>query len=122
MATGGRILHHLAHRLPDPRNTILFMGFQANGTRGQLLKDGAKEIKIHGEMVPVRARIRSIEAFSAHADRTEIIRWLKQFKKPPRQTFIVHGEPDAAAALGELIRQELRWKAHVAEQLERVEL
>jgi metallo-beta-lactamase family protein len=122
MATGGRILHHLAHRLPDARNTILFMGFQANGTRGQLLKDGAKEIKIHGEMVPVRARIRSIEAFSAHADRTEILRWLRQFKKPPRQTFIVHGEPEAASALGELIRRELRWNAHVAVQLERVEL
>ena len=92
MATGGRVLHHLKYRLPDPRNTILFVGYQAVGTRGQLLKDGAREIKIHGEMVPVRAQIRNIEAFSGHADSAEIMRWLQPFKQPPKMTFIVHGE------------------------------
>jgi metallo-beta-lactamase family protein len=122
MATGGRILHHLAERLPDARNTVLFMGFQAYGTRGQMLKDGAKEIKIHGAMVPVRARIRSVEAFSAHADRSEILEWLGHFKTPPRRTFIVHGEPEASAALAEEIRRKLGWQTHVAEYLERVEL
>jgi len=79
MATGGRVLHHLKFRLPDPRNTVLFVGYQAVGTRGQLLRDGARTIKIHGEMVPVRAQIRNIEAFSGHADSGEILRWLGTF-------------------------------------------
>jgi metallo-beta-lactamase family protein len=122
MATGGRILHHLKHRLPDPRNTVLFTGFQSNGTRGQLLKDGAREIKIHGELVPVRAAIRSMESFSGHADTDEIMQWLQGFKSPPKRTFIVHGEPDSSAALAERIQQALHWKTHIPEYKEIVSL
>jgi len=122
MATGGRILHHLAERLPDPRNTVLFMGFQANGTRGQVLKDGAREIKIHGRLVPVRAAIRSMEAFSAHADWKEILTWLGHFERPPRRTFLVHGEPEARAELGRHIGSSLRWRTHAPELLETVAL
>jgi metallo-beta-lactamase family protein len=122
MATGGRILHHLKFRLPDPRSTILFVGFQANGTRGQLLKDGAREIKIHGEQIPVRARIRSMDSFSGHADSSEIIRWLKTFKEPPKLTFVVHGEAGASQALADEIRQTLGWKTYLPEMLETVKL
>jgi metallo-beta-lactamase family protein len=118
MATGGRILHHLKLRLPDPRNTVLFVGFQANGTRGQLLRDGATQIKIHGEMVPVRSQIRTMESFSGHADCSEIIRWLETFKKPPKLTFIVHGEPEGSEALAAKIRSTLRWNTHIPEYLE----
>ncbi len=122
MATGGRILHHLKQRLPDPRTTVLFIGFQSNGTRGQMLKDGAKEIKIHGEMIPVRAQIRSMESFSGHADSDEILRWLHIFKAAPKQTFIVHGEPESSKALEEEIRRSLGWKTHIPGYLETVNL
>jgi metallo-beta-lactamase family protein len=122
MATGGRILHHLKLRLPDPRNTVLFVGFQANGTRGQLLKEGAREIKIHGEMVPVRAQIRMLESFSGHADYAEIMRWLKAFKRPPKLTFVVHGEPEASSALANRITSTLGWKTHIPEYLETARL
>jgi len=118
MATGGRVLHHLKYRLPDPRNTILFVGYQAMGTRGQLLRDGAKTIKIHGEDVPVRAQIRNIEAFSGHADSTEILQWLGKFKKPPKMTFVVHGEENSSKALAKEIEQQLGWKTHIPEYLE----
>jgi metallo-beta-lactamase family protein len=118
MATGGRILHHLKYRLPDPRNTILFVGYQSPGTRGQLLKDGAREIKIHGEIVPVRAQIHSMEAFSGHADSREIMRWLKSFKAPPRMTFVVHGEPESSKALAREIHHSLGWETHIPEYLE----
>jgi metallo-beta-lactamase family protein len=120
MATGGRILHHLRYRLPDPRNTILFVGYQAYGTRGQLLRDGARSIKIHGENVPVRAQIRNIEAFSGHADSTEILRWLGKFKKAPKMTFVVHGEAESSKALAETIKQTLGWETHIPEYLESV--
>jgi metallo-beta-lactamase family protein len=122
MATGGRILHHLKMRLPDARNTILFVGYQASGTRGQLLRDGAKEIKIHGEMVPVRAQIHTMESFSGHADAAEILRWLKTFRKPPKMTFVVHGEPEASAALAESIQKTLNWKTHIPDYLETAQL
>jgi metallo-beta-lactamase family protein len=122
MATGGRILHHLKYRLPDPRNTILFVGYQAVGTRGHLMMTGAREIKIHGEMVPIRAQIRSIETFSGHADSTEIMRWLKEFKTPPKMTFVVHGEPDASAALADAIKNTLGWKTYIPEYLETMDL
>jgi metallo-beta-lactamase family protein len=118
MATGGRILHHLKYRLPDSRNTILFVGYQAVGTRGQILKDGAKGIKIHGEIVPVRAQIRSMEAFSGHADSIEIMRWLKSFKEAPKLTFVVHGEPESSKALADEIHRSLGWKTHIPEHLE----
>jgi metallo-beta-lactamase family protein len=122
MATGGRILHHLRYRLPDPRNTILFVGYQAFGTRGQLLRDGARSIKIHGENVPVRAQIRNMEAFSGHADSTEILRWLGKFKKPPKMTFVVHGEAESSKALAAEIHQTLGWNTHIPEYLESMNL
>ena len=122
MATGGRVLHHLKNRLPDPRNAVLFVGFQTAGTRGQLLKDGAREIKIHGEIIPVRAKILSMESFSRHADSNEILTWLGAFKHPPRTTFVVHGEPGSSAALAEKIRKTLGWKTHIPEYLETARL
>ncbi len=122
MATGGRVLHHLRHRLPDPRTTVLFVGYQAAGTRGRLLKDGAKTIKIFGEEIPVRATVMVSDAYSAHADQGEILRWLGGFKQPPRMTYIVHGEPEAAQALREKIAQALRWPVTVAQAGARVSL
>jgi metallo-beta-lactamase family protein len=122
MATGGRILHHLKHRLPDHRNTVLFIGFQTSGTRGQLIKDGAKTIKIHGEQVPVRARIRTMESFSRHADSNEILRWLRTFPSPPKLVFVVHGEPGSSAALAGMIRRSLGWNTHIPDFLEVFEL
>ena len=109
MATGGRILHHLRRLLPDPRTTVLLVGYQAAGTRGRLLKDGARELKMLGTTVPVRARIAVSDTYSAHADRGEILRWLRGFRRPPDMTYIVHGEAAAAAALHEAITTELGW-------------
>jgi metallo-beta-lactamase family protein len=122
MATGGRVLHHLKYRLPDPRNTVVFVGYQGVGTRGQLIRDGARYIKIHGEDVPVRARIRNIKAFSGHADHMEILRWLGKFRKPPKMTFVVHGEGDASRALALEIKQKLGWETHIPEYLESFQL
>ena len=99
MCTGGRIKHHLKWRLPDPRNVVLFVGYQAEGTRGRWLLNGAKSTRIHGEEFPVRARIASLHALSGHADHDELLRWLGGFERPPQQTFIVHGEPKASQAL-----------------------
>src|SRR5215475_12770150 len=110
MATGGRVLHHLEQCLPDPNSTVVFVGFQAAGTRGRRLQDGEREVKIHGRFVPVNARIESIGSLSAHADSDELIRWLKGFKRPPKTTFIVHGEMDSATALEQRISAELHWK------------
>src|SRR4029077_5772232 len=96
VATGGRILHHLKRLLPDPRTTVLFVGYQAAGTRGRRLKDGATEMKMLGVTVPVRGQIMVSDAYSAHADREEILRWLGGFTRPPGMTYVVHGEADAA--------------------------
>ena len=109
MATGGRVLHHLKSYAPDARNTILFAGFQAGGTRGAIMTAGADTIKIHGEYVPVRAEVKNLEMLSAHADADEILRWLKGFKTPPRTTFITHGEASASDALRKRIEEELGW-------------
>ncbi len=109
MATGGRVLHHLQQRLPDPRNAVLLAGFQAEGTRGRALLEGAKTLRLHGTDVPVKAEIIELGQFSAHADRGEILRWLSGFPAPPRQTFLVHGEPAAAGALQSLIQSKLGW-------------
>lgn len=119
MATGGRVIHHLKAFAPDPRNTILFAGFQAGGTRGASLVQGADVIKIHGEYIPVRAEVRMMENLSAHADADEILGWLKGFGRPPRRTFITHGEPEAADALRRRIEEELRWSCVIPEYLER---
>lgn len=109
MATGGRVLHHIKAYGPDPKNTILFAGFQAAGTRGEALINGAREVKIHGGFVPVRAEIDNLPMLSAHADANEILRWLGGFERPPKKTFIVHGEAGASLALRERIEQELGW-------------
>ncbi|HQN66008.1 MAG TPA: MBL fold metallo-hydrolase [Methylophilus sp.] len=122
MATGGRVVHHLKEVAPDARNTILFSGFQAGGTRGAAMLDGAREIKIHGEYIPVRAEIAIIDNLSAHADANEIIDWLGHFQNPPKQTFIVHGEPVAADALRLRIEEKLDWQTYVPDYLEKVTL
>ncbi len=122
MATGGRVVHHLARCLPDHRNTILFVGFQAAGTRGQAIQSGARAVKMYGHEVPVRARIESIENLSAHADYGEILAWLKRFRKAPGRTFIVHGEPKASAALQQHIAQELHWDVTTPTYLQQVKL
>lgn len=122
MATGGRVLHHLKHYAPDRRSTILLAGFQAGGTRGAALRDGAREIKIHGNFIPARAEVVSLDMVSAHADRDELLRWLGGFRAPPRMTFITHGEPEAAEAFRQAVTQELSWKAHVPNHGERIRL
>jgi metallo-beta-lactamase family protein len=109
MVEGGRILHHLAHRLPHPQNTVLFIGFQAAGTRGRTIVEGKPTIKIHGQQIPIRAKIENISGFSAHADYNEILAWLMGFNRPPLKTFIVHGEPEAAEALAEKIKNRFGW-------------
>ncbi|MDE2612267.1 MAG: MBL fold metallo-hydrolase [Burkholderiales bacterium] len=110
MATGGRVLHHLKALAPDARNTIVFAGFQVGGSRGARLVAGEREIKIHGEMVPVRAAVRQLEGFSGHADRDEILDWLKALKRSPERTFVVHGEPDASDALRSALQDRLGWR------------
>jgi metallo-beta-lactamase family protein len=122
MATGGRILHHLKQRLPDERSLVLLVGFQAAGTRGRLLADGARYVKIHGRYVPVRAEVRTIEGFSAHADRGETLDWLRGFGRAPAMTYVVHGEPDASATLATAIERELGWPAVCPRLNERVVL
>ncbi|MDF2763204.1 MAG: RNA-metabolising metallo-beta-lactamase [Rhodospirillales bacterium] len=122
MATGGRVLHHLKQYAPDPRHTILFAGYQAGGTRGAALTQGAKSVKIHGTYVPVRAEVDNLSMLSAHADSDEIMGWLKGFARPPRAAFITHGEPAAADALRHRIEEELGWVARVPEHGERVSL
>jgi len=122
MATGGRVVHHLKSFAPDARNTILFSGFQAGGTRGAAMLEGTREIKIHGEYVPIRAEIAVINNLSAHADAGEIIDWLKHFQLAPKKTFITHGEPAAADALRLRIEEQLHWETYVPDYLEKVDL
>ena len=114
MATGGRVVHHLKMRLADPRTTVLQVGYQAAGTRGRSLQDGAKEIKIQGQLIPVHARVEMIDGLSAHGDQKDILRWLSGFKKPPRQTYLVHGEAEAANTLAQVIQTQLGWPVKVA--------
>ena len=122
MATGGRVLHHLKSYAPDSKNTILFAGFQAGGTRGAAMVAGADSIKIHGQYVPVRAAVKNLEMLSAHADADEILRWLRGFKRPPRSTFITHGEPAASDALRHRIEEELGWSCVVPDHGQTVDL
>lgn len=122
MATGGRVLHHIKRFAPDPKNTILFAGFQAGGTRGAAMMAGAKSIKMYGDHVPVRAQVHNLDMLSAHADADEILRWLGGFKTPPRMTFITHGEPAASDALRHRIEEELKWPCLVPDQGQRVKL
>jgi metallo-beta-lactamase family protein len=122
MATGGRILHHLRHRLPDERNTVLLVGYQAEGTRGRRMQNGENEIRIFGEMVPVNAQIETMGNLSAHADSREILRWLGEFKRPPHKVFLVHGEPKAADALRDKIIARFGWDVEIPEFLQQIEI
>jgi metallo-beta-lactamase family protein len=122
MATGGRVIHHLKSFAPDHRNTILFTGFQAGGTRGAAMMAGAPTIRIHGQDIPVRAEVAMLDNLSAHADAAEIVDWMKHFTKTPKRTFITHGEPAAADAMRVRIERELHWECHVPDYLESVEL
>jgi len=121
MATGGRVVHHLERCLPDHRNTILFVGFQAAGTRGRLIQAG-QPVKMYGQYVHVRARIETLEHLSGHADYGEILVWLHKFHIPPGKTFLVHGEPKAAESLRQKVAQELKWDVEVASYLQKVQL
>lgn len=122
MATGGRVLHHLAGMLPDPRNTIVLAGFQAVGTRGRALQDGASALKIHGIYVPVRAEVADLPFFSVHADADELVGWLALAPERPAACFVVHGEPDAAAGLRQRIERTLGWTVAIPRHGERVRL
>lgn len=122
MATGGRVVHHLTRFAPDPRNLILFAGFQAGGTRGATMLGGADQIKIHGNWVPVRAEVRSLDMLSAHADANEVIAWLRSESDVPRRTFVTHGEPTPADTMRRRIQDELCWSVGVPEHGETVEL
>jgi metallo-beta-lactamase family protein len=122
MATGGRVVHHLKAFAPDQRNTILFAGYQAGGTRGATIAGGAPTVRIHGEDVPVRAEVAMLDTLSAHADGDEIVEWLRGFSAAPRQTFVTHGEPAAADAMRQRIERELHWSCRVPYYLESVPL
>lgn len=122
MAEGGRVLHHLKTLLPDARNTVLFVGFQAPGTRGEALVNGAKTVKIHGEEVPVRAEIVVLHNLSAHADWKEMVTWLRAMEQPPHRTFVTHGEPEAAQAFQQHLKEELGWESEIPAYMERVKL
>jgi len=119
MATGGRVVHHLRHMLPDPRHTVVLTGYQAVGTRGRLLVDGAQELKMHGRYVKVRAEIVQDEEFSVHADADELMSWLDGLPEP-ETVYLVHGEPESAQALAGRIRAELGWTVAVPGPGERV--
>lgn len=122
MATGGRVLHHLKSVAPHPKNTILFVGFQAGGTRGDMMVRGAEQIKIHGEYWPIRAEVVNMETLSAHADADEIISWIKKLDRQPKRIFVTHGEPQAADALRHRIEEELHISAIVPEFKQEIEV
>jgi metallo-beta-lactamase family protein len=120
MVTGGRIQHHLIQRLPDPKNTVIFIGFQSPGTRGFTIKSGAPEIKMFGQTVPIRAQIAALEQFSDHADTPELLEWLHTFKTAPSAVYLVHGEPAASSALRDVMTKDLGWKVEVAQWMQKV--
>ncbi|MBY6204630.1 MBL fold metallo-hydrolase [Halomonas denitrificans] len=122
MATGGRVLHHLKTYAPDRRNTVLFTGYQAGGTRGSKMLAGVESIKIHGQYWDVRAQVRNLDMLSAHADRDELLDWMSAMARPPKQVYVVHGEAEAADALRHAIQERLGWPARVPEHGEQVAL
>lgn len=122
MVTGGRVLHHLERLLPDARSTVLFVGYQGEGTRGKTIQSGAPTVKIHGQDIPIQAHVETIENLSAHGDYSEILQWLGRFPRAPKETFIVHGEPGPAESLRQKITQQLRWSARAPAYFERVSL
>jgi metallo-beta-lactamase family protein len=122
MCNAGRIKHHLRNNLGRPDSTILFVGYQAKNTLGRTIKEGAREVRLFGEIVPVRARIESLEGMSAHADRSELVQWLSKLKKAPRTFFVIHGETDSADAFARYVEDKLHWKTQVPEYKETVQL
>ncbi len=122
MVTGGRIQHHLIQRLPDPRNTVIFIGFQAPGTRGFTIKSGAPEVKIFGQMIPIRAQVTALEQFSDHADTPELLEWLHTFTAKPATTYLVHGEPDASSQLRDAMMKELGWNVQIAQWMQKTDV
>ena len=122
MLTGGRVLHHLKAFAPYAKNTILLTGFQAPGTRGYALEHGAQEIKIHGQMISVKAKIRTLDTLSAHADFSEMLSWFEKSKITPKKVFITHGEPTAADDFRHHLMSKFNWDCQVPEHNERVEL
>ena len=122
MVTGGRVQHHLMQRLPEPKNTVIFIGFQAPGTRGFTIKSGASEVKIFGEIVPIRAQVVAFEQFSDHADTPELLHWLHTFPKKPTTTYLVHGEPAAAAQLRDAMIKDLGWNVQVAQWMQKAQV
>jgi len=122
MATGGRVLHHLTALAPDPRNTILFAGYQAARTRGEAITNGVESVKIHGEEVPIRAEVANLSMLSAHADRREMLEWLGRAPAAPKRAFITHGEPAAADALRKHVERELHWTVTVPDFRDRFTL
>jgi metallo-beta-lactamase family protein len=122
MATGGRVLHHIARLAPDRKNAILLAGFQAEGTRGRALEDGAKTVRIQGADVPIYAEVINLRQFSAHAGQSELMRWLGGIPSPPRQTYLTHGEPEASAALKAKIEATFKWKVALPQYLQTVDL
>jgi metallo-beta-lactamase family protein len=122
MATGGRILHHLMLRLPDPRNLVLFIGFQAPGTRGFTIKNGAETVKMFGQQVPIRARVAALEQFSDHADTPELLEWLHTFRRKPKEIYLVHGEPAASSELRNAMTEALGWNVQVASYRQKVQV
>ena len=122
MATGGRVMHHLYNRLPNEQDTIIFVGYQAMGTRGRQLLDGDQSVKLYGLSVPVKAKIAYIEGLSAHADQEELIDWAEGFTSKPKTTFLIHGEDQARIALQNKLKNELEWNVLIPEYLESFEL
>jgi len=122
MVTGGRVMHHLAQRLPDPKNLVIFIGYQAVGTNGYIIKNKAQSVKLFGQSVPIRAQVAAVEQFSDHADPRELLEWLHTFKNQPAVTYLVHGEPDAAAALRQTMTHELKWNVQIAQYLQKQEI
>ncbi len=113
MCTGGRIKHHLVNNISRPESTIMFVGYQANGTLGRQIVDGGKQVRILGQQYPVKAQIATIHGFSAHADKNELLAWLEQLKKPPKKIFVVHGEPESANSFADFIREKTGWQTNV---------
>jgi metallo-beta-lactamase family protein len=122
MCTGGRIKHHLVHNIARAESTILFVGYQAAGTLGRAIVDGAKQVRILGQTLPVKARVARIEGFSAHADREELLRWASSLRERPRQAFVIHGEPQVADHFRSTLEQKLQWSAMVPSPGQSVEL
>lgn len=122
MATGGRILHHLSHRLPNENDTVLFAGYQAEGSRGRKILEGEDTVRIFGKDIPVRCHVREVHGLSAHADQSELMRWISTLQQTPKQVFITHGELESATTFSKLIQEKLGWNVTIPKYLEEVEL